>query len=105
MTTLEPGARLVFTQGLTLSPRSTAFRASRPAPTSTYGFEVLVHDVMAAMTTLPCLSANFEPSSDVSTAASSSTAGGVCAGAALALRFRRDGHLGKRLGEGLGARR
>jgi hypothetical protein len=32
-----------------------AFLASRPAPTSTEGFEVLVQDVIAAMTTAPSL--------------------------------------------------
>src|SRR5665213_3016255 len=53
MTTLEPGARLVFTQGLEVRPRSTAFFATRPAAISTDGFEVLVQLVMAAMTTLP----------------------------------------------------
>ena len=53
MTTLEPGARVVFTQGLRARPASTAFLASRAAPTMTEGFEVLVHDVMAAMTTDP----------------------------------------------------
>jgi hypothetical protein len=36
------------------SPRSTAFLASRPAPTITCGFDVFVQEVIAAMTTLPC---------------------------------------------------
>jgi hypothetical protein len=45
---------LVLTHGFTASPRSTAFRASRPAPTITDGFEVLVHEVIAAITTAPC---------------------------------------------------
>ena len=53
LTTREPGASEVFTQGLTLSPRSTAFFASSPAASITVGFEVLVHEVMAAMTTSP----------------------------------------------------
>ena len=53
MTTREPGAREVFTHGLLLRPRSTAFFASRPAPSITDGFEVFVQDVMAAMTTCP----------------------------------------------------
>ncbi len=35
-------------------PFSTAFLASRPAATSTLGLEVLVQDVIAAMTTSPC---------------------------------------------------
>ena len=56
LTTREPGASEVFTHGLTLSPRSTAFFASRPAASITVGFEVLVHDVMAAITTSPCAS-------------------------------------------------
>jgi len=53
VTTLEPGARLALTQGLVLSPFSTAFLASRPAASITDGFEVLVQLVMAAMTTEP----------------------------------------------------
>ena len=53
LTTREPGASEVFTHGLTRSPRSTAFFASRPAASITAGFEVLVHDVMAAITTSP----------------------------------------------------
>src|SRR6516162_2474935 len=53
MTTLDPGARLVLTQGLAVRPRSTAFWASRPAATRTLGLEVLVQLVMAAITTLP----------------------------------------------------
>src|SRR5262245_472001 len=53
VTTLEPGARLVFTHGCVLSPRSAAFLASRPAARSTDGFEVLVQLVMAAITTEP----------------------------------------------------
>ena len=53
MTTFDPGARLVFTHGLTLSPRFTAFFASSPAPIITLGFEVLVQLVIAAITTEP----------------------------------------------------
>ena len=53
VTTSEPGARLVFTHGLDMSPRCTALRASRPAPIITLGFEVLVQLVMAATTTEP----------------------------------------------------
>src|SRR5580658_9983476 len=53
MTTREPGASDVLTQGLDRSPRATAFLASRPAATRTWGFEVLVQLVMAAMTTSP----------------------------------------------------
>jgi hypothetical protein len=53
LTTRDPGASEVFTHGLTLSPRSTAFFASKPAASITIGLEVLVHDVMAAITTSP----------------------------------------------------
>ena len=53
MTTREPGARLVLTQGLLCRPFFAALRASRPAAIITEGLEVLVHEVMAAMTTLP----------------------------------------------------
>ena len=56
VTTFEPGARLVFTHGLRVSPRSTAFFASSPAPIITLGFEVFVQLVMAAITTAPCSS-------------------------------------------------
>src|SRR6478609_7059810 len=52
-TTCDPGASDVFTHGFEVRPRSAALRASRPAPISTDGFEVLVHDVIAAMTTSP----------------------------------------------------
>src|SRR5687768_8723314 len=54
VTTREPGARLVLTYGLTFKPFSRAFLASNPAPTITDGFDVLVQDVIAAMTTAPC---------------------------------------------------
>ena len=53
MTTFEPGASVVFTHGLLCKPFSTAFFASNPAPIMTLGFEVLVHEVMEAMTTEP----------------------------------------------------
>ena len=53
MTTFEPGARLVFTHGLRVSPRSTAFFATRPAPIITLGFDVFVQLVIAAITTAP----------------------------------------------------
>src|SRR5580692_2862493 len=55
-TTFEPGASDVFTHGGTDKPFSTAFFANNPAPIITEGFEVLVQEVMAAITTLPCLS-------------------------------------------------
>src|SRR5271165_6564807 len=57
VTTIEPGASEVFTHDGTLSPFSTAFLASSPAATSTDGFDVLVQLVMAAITTLPWVSA------------------------------------------------
>ncbi len=53
MTTREPGASDVLMLGLTLRPFSTAFFASRPAASSTPGFDVLVHDVIAAISTSP----------------------------------------------------
>ena len=53
MTTIDPGARLVFTHGFGFSPRARAFRASRPAAIITLGFDVLVQLVMAATTTAP----------------------------------------------------
>ena len=53
MTTFEPGARVVFTHGLLCSPFSTAFFASNPAPIMTLGLEVLVHEVIEAITTDP----------------------------------------------------
>src|SRR6266511_3665761 len=80
VTTLEPGARLVLTQGLDERPSAAAFLATRPAATSTYGFEVLVHEVIAAMTTLPCVSENLSPASSVGTCFSRSS--GVTADAA-----------------------
>ena len=51
MTTSEPGASDVLTHGGTVSPRATAFCASNPAAIITDGFEVFVHDVIAAITT------------------------------------------------------
>src|SRR3954451_220792 len=52
-TTWLPGASDVFTHGLAFSPLAAALRASRPAPIKTLGFEVLVHEVIAAITTSP----------------------------------------------------
>ena len=52
-TTCEPGASEVFTHGLTLKPFASALRASSPAPIITFGFEVLVQEVIAAITTSP----------------------------------------------------
>src|ERR1700760_2901407 len=65
MTTLDPGASVVLTQGLLVRPFSTAFLASRAAPTMTDGFEVLVQEVMAAMTTEPWSMVTSVPSARV----------------------------------------
>src|SRR5690606_11876551 len=50
---LDPGARDDLTQGRRCSPFSMALRASSPAAIITLGLEVLVQEVMAAMTTEP----------------------------------------------------
>src|SRR5918995_3184910 len=63
MTTFEPGASVVFTHGLRCSPRSTAFFASSAAPTITDGLDVLVQDVIAAITTAPWSTSVSVPSS------------------------------------------
>src|ERR1700743_1720988 len=52
-TTWLPGASDVLTQGFAVRPLAAALRASRPAPISTLGLEVLVHEVIAAITTSP----------------------------------------------------
>src|SRR6185369_1822830 len=52
-TTWEPGASDVFTHDLDLRPSFAALRASRPAPIITDGLDVLVQDVIAAITTSP----------------------------------------------------
>ncbi|MNG04163.1 hypothetical protein D3C84_872760 [compost metagenome] len=65
VTTLEPGAREDLTQGLRVRPFSTAFFASRPAAIITLGLEVLVQEVMAAMTTAPSSRGKLWPSSRV----------------------------------------
>ena len=49
----EPGASEVLTCGLTVRPASTAFFASRPAASITLGLEVLVQEVIAAISTSP----------------------------------------------------
>src|ERR1700747_2930700 len=65
MTTLDPGASEVFTHGLRFRPRSTAFLASRAAPTMTEGLDVFVQEVIAAITTLPWSTLVVVPSSSV----------------------------------------
>ena len=62
MTTLEPGASVVFTHGWLDRPRSTAFLATSAAATITDGLDVLVQDVIAAMATAPWSRSNSTPS-------------------------------------------
>src|SRR3979411_3250933 len=52
-TTRLPGASEVFTHGFAVRPLAAALRANRPAPISTLGLEVLVQEVIAAITTSP----------------------------------------------------
>jgi len=52
-TTPLPGDKLVLIYGLTVNPFSTAFLATIPAAKSTLGFDVLVQEVMDAITTEP----------------------------------------------------
>jgi hypothetical protein len=54
--------------GNVLSPFSTAFLAKRPAAISTSGFEVFVHEVIAAITRAPCLNSYSFPSLKVNLA-------------------------------------
>jgi hypothetical protein len=61
---LEPGASEVLTHGLRDRPLSTAFLASRAAPIITLGLEVLVHEVIAAITTAPWSISSSWPSRD-----------------------------------------
>ena len=76
---------MVFTQGLTVRPRLTALRASSAAPSITDGFEVFVHEVIAAITTAPwsrmklpysadCTGVGFDGRPDEPSAADSSAA-------------------------------
>src|SRR3978361_898139 len=57
-----PGASEVFTQGFEVRPRAAALRANRPAPIRTLGLEVLVQEVIAAITTSPWPRSKFLPS-------------------------------------------
>src|SRR6202012_3279589 len=61
-TTWLQGASEVFTHGLAFRPFAAALRASRPAPISTLGLEVLVHEVIAAITTSPWPRSKSRPS-------------------------------------------
>src|SRR3990172_3075881 len=74
VTTFDPGAMLVLTQGLRLRPRWTALRASSPAPIMTDGLDVLVQLVMAATTTEPSLNWKRVPSYSHSAVAATSGA-------------------------------
>src|ERR1700744_2495010 len=65
MTTLDPGASVVLTQYVLLRHAAPAFLASRAAPTMTDGLEVLVQEVMAAITTEPWSMVTSVPSSIV----------------------------------------
>src|SRR6185295_3036105 len=58
---LDPGAKLVLTQGLLVKPFSTAFLAKRPAPIKTEGLDVLVQLVIAEITTEPWRRSNLSP--------------------------------------------
>src|SRR5204863_5706194 len=62
----EPGARLVLTWGGGAMPCSTALRATRPAAIITEGLDVFVHDVIAAITTEPCVRQTARPSREKS---------------------------------------
>jgi hypothetical protein len=44
---------VVFTHGFRDNPRSTAFFATNAAPIITLGFDVFVHEVIAAIVTAP----------------------------------------------------
>src|ERR1700753_874666 len=70
VTTCEPGASEVFTHGFGISPLAWALRATRPAATRTDGLEVLVQEVIAAITTSPWVSAKFLPATCTDVAAS-----------------------------------
>lgn len=52
-TTPDPGDKLVLIYGFTVNPLLTAFLANIPAYNITSGLDVLVQDVIAAITTDP----------------------------------------------------
>src|SRR5213592_490423 len=87
VTTFEPGARLVFTHGWRVSPRSTAFFASSPAPIITLGFDVFVQLVIAAITTEPCSSAVPMDGTSATAAAAPPVAAEPCADPAATATF------------------
>ncbi len=84
VTTLLPGAREVLTQGLRVRPSSFALRATSPAAMSTSGLEVLVHEVIAAMTIEPCVRGAFMPTLGGWQASVSSISTMVCSSPFLA---------------------
>ncbi len=94
VTTFDPGASEVFTQGFERRPRSTALRARIPAPIITDGLEVFVQLVIAAITTWPWSSSNSSPFTGVgwwpaiaagaAWAACGAAAGSSCPGAPFA---------------------
>jgi hypothetical protein len=54
-TTFDPGERDVLTTGETFNPLATAFLAKTAAANITFGFEVFVQLVIAAISNEPCL--------------------------------------------------
>src|SRR6185295_1716192 len=80
MTTFDPGASVVLTHGLLVRPLSTAFFATSAAPIITDGLDVLVHEVIAAMTTAPWSTWNSWPSR-VTVAGLDGRPSALCAGA------------------------
>ena len=74
-----------MTHGFALRPFFAALRASRPAASMTDGFDVFVHEVIAAIATAPWSSVNFSPSARVDRASGFD----AVAGAWLAVRGAR----------------
>src|SRR5437868_2071237 len=70
-TTWLSGASDVLTQGFAFNPLAAALRANRPAPISTLGFDVLVQEVIAAITTSPWRRLKSRPSTAYRLSASS----------------------------------
>src|SRR5690349_3576238 len=84
MTTREPGASEVFTHGFGARPRCAAFFASRAAAIITSGLEVLVQEVIAAITTAPWPSSTLWPPEGVAVTGWCGRRGGPAAPAKLA---------------------
>ena len=61
-TACDPGDSDVFIYGAIFIPLLKAFLQSRAAQSMTPGFDVLVQEVIAAITTDPCLSLYYDPS-------------------------------------------